>query len=239
MLARENPQIALAIGNEVDGYFSSNPSEFPAFVRFYRHSLARLHAALPGVPVGIVTGAPVGNPAAWIGDTLNAYSDIVLYTYYPFDNGTDFQHRPPSTFEPDIAMMRSRARALNKPLAFTEIGYASSAACNSTPAAQADFVRRFKTYFRATPRSEILFANYFLMTDWSSGTLQHLYELRLCFAGFHRLSRLARNARYARRAEAGVGGVEERALTRLMSRLSRGLSDLAAPSDRTAACRRR
>ena len=58
VLASENPQIAIAIGNEVDGYFSSHPSEFPAFVRFYRHSLARLHAALPGVPVGVVTGHP-------------------------------------------------------------------------------------------------------------------------------------------------------------------------------------
>ena len=72
--------------------------------------------------------------------------------------------------------MRSRARALNKPIAFTEIGYASSPACNSTPAAQADFVLRFKRYFRATSRSEILFANYFLMTDWSSGTLRHLFD---------------------------------------------------------------
>ncbi|NOT35465.1 MAG: hypothetical protein HOP12_15070 [Candidatus Eisenbacteria bacterium] len=175
-LVRETPQIALAVGNEVDGYFSSHLSELPAFIRFYRHSLARLHAALPGIPIGIVTGAPVGNPDAWIGDTLNAYSDIVLYTYYPFDAGTDFQHRLPATFEPDMAQMRSRARALNKPIAFTEIGYASSPACNSSDAAQAEFVRRFKTYFRAVPRSEALFANYFLLTDWSSGTLQILFD---------------------------------------------------------------
>lgn len=31
-------------------------------------------------------------------------------------------------------------------------------------------------YFRRTPRSEVLFADYFLMTDWSSGTLQILFN---------------------------------------------------------------
>lgn len=187
-LAQENPQIALAMGNEVDGYFSAHPAELPAYVALYRHSLARLHAELPGVPIGVVTTTPVGNPNAWVGDTLNAYSDIVLYTYYPIDQASDFQQRMPSTFEPDVAQMRARARALGKPIGFTEMGYASSAACNGTPAAQADFTRRFKRYFRSTARSEVLFADYFLMTDWSSGTLQSLFNyygfVTPGFAGF-------------------------------------------------------
>ena len=39
------------------------------------------------------------------GDTLNAVTDLVVYTYYPFQPASDFQHRPPSTFEPDMSAM--------------------------------------------------------------------------------------------------------------------------------------
>jgi hypothetical protein len=114
----------------------------------------------------------VTNPNAWVGDTLNAYADLVVYTYYPFQPASDFQHRPPSGFESDMNAMLARAGA--KPLGLQEVGYSSSPANGSSPAAQADVVRRFRAFAAATPRSRLLFANWFLMTDWSTATVNTL-----------------------------------------------------------------
>jgi hypothetical protein len=167
------PPAAFAFGNEVDVYFSIHSGEFAAFRTLFRHARERVRARLPGLPVGTCTTSPVLNPNAWVGDSLNTYADVVIYTYYPFQPATDFVFRPTSTFEPDMSAML--ARAGSKPLALQEVGYSSAAVCGSSQAAQADFVRRFRTWTAAQPRSRVLFANWFLMTDWSSMTLNTLF----------------------------------------------------------------
>lgn len=166
------PPLAFCFGNEVDAYFASRPGELPAFRALLQHVRNRVHARLPNVPVACCTISPVMNAGAWVGDTLNAVTDLVVYTYYPFQSASDFQHRPPSTFEPDMGAML--ARAGSKPLALQEVGYSSSAANASSPAAQADVVRRFRAWTAAQPRSRVLFANWFLMTDWSTATVNTL-----------------------------------------------------------------
>lgn len=164
---------AFAFGNEVDAYLGAHPAELAAFRALLTRERARVRARLPGLPVGCCTESPPLNAYAWVGDTLNRYTDVAIYTYYPFQPGTDFVHRPTSTFEPDMAAMS--ARTPSKPIALQEVGYSSSAVNGSSPAAQADFVRRFRKYVATAPRSKVLFASWFLMTDWSSSTLNSLF----------------------------------------------------------------
>lgn len=171
-IAAVYPLLAFSLGNEVDAYFAGRPAELPAFRALLQRVRGRVRARFPSLPVGCCTISPVQNPGAWVGDTLNAATDLVIYTYYPFVPASDFQHRPTSTFEPDLAAML--ARAGNRPLAMQEVGYSSSPGNGSSPAAQADAVRRFRAWAAAQPRSRVLFANWFLMTDWSSATVNQL-----------------------------------------------------------------
>lgn len=173
-VAAQYPLVAFAFGNEVNAYFAqpAHLAELPAFVTLLRHVVARVHAARPGLPVGCCTTAPLRDPAAWIGDTLNAYTDVRAHTYYPFVPASDFQHEPPSVVEPDLDALVNRAAS---PLFLQEVGYSSSPACGSSPAAQADFVRRFRQWHARQSRTQVLGANYFLFTDWSAATLNSLF----------------------------------------------------------------
>jgi len=168
------PLLAFSFGNEVDVYLSQHPAELPAFRALLQRQRSRIRAALPGLEVGCCTTSPVANAAAWVGDTLNAYTDIAVYTYYPFIAGSDFIHRPPTTFEPDMAAML--ARAGGRPIGLQEVGYTSSPVNGSSTAAQAETVRRFRAYMASASRGRIRFASWFLMTDWSSATLSQLFS---------------------------------------------------------------
>jgi hypothetical protein len=164
--------VALALGNEVDAYFVTHTSERPAFERLLVHEYARIHAAMPGVPVGVSTISPMGSPNPAIGDSVQAYGDLVIYTYYPFQNGTDFVHKPTTTLDPDFDTMSLRAGA--KRWALQEVGYSSSSANGSSPAAQADFVRRFRARVARESRDHLLFASWFLYSDLSSAVVNQL-----------------------------------------------------------------
>jgi hypothetical protein len=166
------PVVAVALGNEVDVYFGLHPGEFEDFKVLVAREVTRLHTLLPGVPVGVTTTSPVGNANAAYADELNAYADVAIYTYYPFQTGSDFRHRPPSTFESDMTAMR--ARAAGKPVAFQEVGYSSSAANGSSEALQADFVRRFRAHVASSLRRDLLFAEWYLYTDLDSATVDTL-----------------------------------------------------------------
>jgi hypothetical protein len=162
-VAEQYPLVALALGNEVDAYFGLHSGEFPAFLATYQREVIRIHDVLPSLAVGVSTISPVQNFNAGFGDQLNAYSDVVIYTYYPFQTGSDFAHRPPSTFEGDMSYMGLHAGT--KPWALQEVGYSSSPANASSDSLQADFVRRFRVFFAGRSRAEVVFANWFLYTD--------------------------------------------------------------------------
>lgn len=173
-VAAEWPFVALSLGNEVDVYFGqpAHQPELPAYRALLQREIARIHAARPGLKVACCTTSPVLNPFAWVGDTLNAYTDVRAYTYYPFVPATDFQHRPPSVLEGDLDAIVARAAT---PAFLQEVGYSSSAACGSSTAAQADFVRRFRNWHARQSRERVLGANFFLLTDWTSATLATLF----------------------------------------------------------------
>lgn len=164
---------AFSFGNEVDAYLGAHSAQLPAFRALLVREAGRVRARLPALPVGCCTESPPQNTFAWVGDTLNRYTDVAIYTYYPFQPGMDFVHRPTSTFESDMGAMI--ARHAPQPIALQEVGYSSSAVNGSSPAAQADMVGRFRRYMANAPRSEVLFGSWFLMTDWSSATLNRLF----------------------------------------------------------------
>ncbi len=171
-LARRNDLVSVAIGNEVDDYFGEHPGEFPAFLALYRREVARFHAAAPGVPMGITTTNPLANPLAHYGDSLNVTSDVVLHTFYDTQPG-GFAQKPASAFDADLEAVVARAHG--RPVAFQEVGYASSSVVGGSPDAQAEAARRFRTWLGRQPRSRVLFASWFLYTDWSSTTLNLLF----------------------------------------------------------------
>ncbi len=165
------PLIVLGIGNEVDVYFAAHPSELPAFRALLTRQIARIHAAQPGLPVGTSTTSPQ-NGNGWVGDTLNAYTDVRMYTYYPFVPASDFQMQPPSVLDADLDAMLARGTS---PMFMQEVGYSSSPACGSSPALQSEFARRFRQWHARQTRSRVLGVSYFMYTDWSSATLNTLY----------------------------------------------------------------
>jgi len=175
-VSREHPLVALALGNEVDVYFGLHPDEFADFRTLYARELTRIHAARPGLPVGMVTTSPIGTSTAVYGDSLNLLSDVAIYTYYPFVPASDFVHRPPSTLDGDLVTMRMRAAG--KPFALQEVGYSSSPvnSPDSTHAdsIQADFAKRIRAWQRTSLRSDCLFANWFLYTDIPAAVVDSL-----------------------------------------------------------------
>jgi hypothetical protein len=173
VLARAWRPVAVALGNEVDGYFEGHPAEFTAFQALYAREVARLHAQVPGLRVGIVSTSHAVTPLTTYADSLDRFSDIRLHTFYPLIPGSDFVQRDPSTLAAELDAIV--ARAGGKPVGFQEVGYSSNSVNNGSPAKQAAFVRAFKGWLAAQPRARVAFASYFLMTDWSSATLHTLY----------------------------------------------------------------
>ena len=165
--------VALALGNEVDAYFASaHASEFPAFLALYRREVGRIHTALPGLKVGICTISPMGSPNPAFGDQLHGAGDLAIYTYYPFTPASDFQHQPPSMLPGDFDLMA--ARVPGKPYGLQEVGYSSSIGNGSSGTLQAQFVTRFRQRVASDSRDRLLFANWFLYSDFSSTLVNQL-----------------------------------------------------------------
>src|SRR6266545_3114036 len=132
----------ILLGNEVDSYLSQHPEEFAGFVTFYQQAVERIHERMPGVKVSTIINFPSSDMHPGILGKLSRFSDFVCYTYYPIRSGLNtaaWQMRPVSEIRADIDLMAQRAG--DKSFAFTEIGYASSAANGSSEEQQAEFVR--------------------------------------------------------------------------------------------------
>ncbi len=130
----------LLIGNEVDNYFSQHPEEWSAYTRFC--VAARAHArSLWGnsLLVGSETtlGASIGVNHQPI-DSLHAAMDMVCLTYYPLNN--DFSMEPVAQMNVDMETMF--AMHPHQQILLQEFGYATSAVCGGSEAAQADFVHQ-------------------------------------------------------------------------------------------------
>ena len=148
----------VSLGNEADSYFSGRPEELTAYLRLFAGAVAYLAKAAPRLLVGVATSAPMESPAPGIAARLHEKSPAVFFVYAPFLAESPFTHRPPAALEADWSSML--AAAAGRPVAFTEVSYSSSPENASTPAMQADFVRRMRRFLSTADPARLLFARY-------------------------------------------------------------------------------
>jgi hypothetical protein len=184
----------LSIGNEVDAYLSAHPDQWDAYRAFYADAVAYVHAALPGIRVGVTAIFDNARGPARKGvAALEQLSDVVIFTYYPL--GDRFVPRPPDTAAADVDEMLRLAGG--RPLLLQEVGYPSSAQLSSSEVAQAAFVRNVvEAWRRAGPRIPLL--NWFALHDLTQAMCGQLgayyglpgqasFEAYLCSLGLRRV----------------------------------------------------
>jgi hypothetical protein len=158
----------LSLGNEADSYFADNPVELAAFQRLFAGAVEFLRHKAPRLSVGVATAAPTDSRAPLVAAALHQKSPALFYVYAPFQRDTPFVHRPPGTLERDWKAILGAAAG--RPVAFTEVSYSSAPENGSSPAKQAEFVKRMVRFLQASDRSRLLFARYVPWRDPAPAT---------------------------------------------------------------------
>lgn len=161
----------ISLGNEVDTYFSTHASEWPAYISLVEDARNYLHTFRADIEVGVTTtfeGATT--TAASNVSLLNTNMDIVILTYYPV--GSNFVPREPSTVKVDVAKMQNLAGG--KKLIIQEWGYPSSTALGSSEQKQAEFYKNSFIEFKEYGSIAFPFISLFKFRDWSSSYCQTL-----------------------------------------------------------------
>jgi len=148
----------LSLGNEADSYFADKPQELRAFLSLFRGAVEFLRKKAPRLLVGVATAAPMDTRFPLVAAAIHQKSPVIFYLYAPFVPDAPFTHRPPASIERDWPAILPGAAG--RPVAFTEVSFSSARENGSSPAAQADFVRRMKKILDRTERSRLLFARY-------------------------------------------------------------------------------
>ncbi|HZI65028.1 MAG TPA: hypothetical protein VFF17_00550 [Thermoanaerobaculia bacterium] len=148
----------LSLGNEADSYFASRPEELTAYVRLFGGAVEFLGKAAPRLLVGVATAAPMDSRAPGVAARLHEKSPAVFFVYAPFVAAAPFTHRPPAALESDWKAML--VAAAGRPVALTEVSFSSSPENGSSPAKQADFVRRMRKFVLSADPARLLFARY-------------------------------------------------------------------------------
>lgn len=159
----------LSLGNEADAYFASRPEELTAYLRLFAGAVEFLGKVAPRLLVGVATAAPTESRAPGVAARLHEKSPAVFFVYAPFVPAAPFTHRPPETLDADWKAMI--AAAAGRPLAFTEVSFSSSPENGSTPAKQAEFVRRMRRFLASADPTRLLFARYVPWRDPLPGEL--------------------------------------------------------------------
>lgn len=162
----------LSLGNEADSYFADKPVELAAFRRLFAGAVEFLRHKAPRLSVGVATAAATDSRAPLVAAALQQRSPALFYVYAPFQRGTPFVHRPPETLERDWKAILGAAGG--RPVAFTEVSYSSAPENGSSPAKQADFVKRMVRFLDGSDRSRLLFARYVPWRDPAPGTVNTL-----------------------------------------------------------------
>lgn len=160
---------AYCIGNEVDATLSTAPA-VAAYKTFYEAARAHARALRPGLAVGctVMLSGLIG-PSKALYQSLNASSDLIALTYYPMN--ADFTVKPPSQVPLDVDA--ALAAYPLQPLFIKEIGYPSSAICNSSEELQRQFVVEvFKVWDAHADRIPLLY--FFLLSEWSQAQVDQL-----------------------------------------------------------------
>lgn len=183
----------LTIGDEVDVYLNSHPTEWSAYKTFFDTAAAFVRQQTPGIKVGVTFTFNGANTTTAQVQTLNTTSDLLILTYYPLN--PDFTPRDPSVVGSDFSRMISIANG--KTLVLQEAGYPASSALGSSEQAQAQFVSNvYSAWSQNAP--QIPFVNFFQMGDFTQTQCDSLaayyglsgsvnFTAYVCSLGFRRL----------------------------------------------------
>ncbi len=133
--------IAISIGNEVDGYLTTQ-QDWEAFTAFFQAAKAAVQKIRPNTPIGFTTqwsGFQGPNRARAL--QANAAADAIFINYYPLDSR--FHVLPPEDITSQLDAMVQMASG--KPVFLTETGYPSGG-CGSSEVMQAQY---FQELFKA------------------------------------------------------------------------------------------
>jgi len=156
----------ISIGNELDAYFSKHEEQFPGFVEFVARGAEVIRREAPHIQVGSVLTSS-GFESWW--PQLAPHLDFLGATYYaPVNMFGGSKKRPLDESHPDYfskALSRVLKAAGEKKVLLAELGCATAPEVNSSPEAQAEFIRRF---FEWLPQYEdrILAVQFVSLRDW-------------------------------------------------------------------------
>jgi hypothetical protein len=160
---------AYCIGNEVDSTLVL-AADVAAYQTFYEAARTHAQTLRPGLTVGVtMTMKGLIGPGKPLYQSLNQSSDVVAVTYYPLNN--DFTVQAPTQVHADLAALMLAYPAT--PVFMKEIGYPSSAVCNSSEELQRQFVVEvFKAWDQYASRIPLLY--FFLLSEWPQAQVDQL-----------------------------------------------------------------
>lgn len=153
----------LSLGEAADAYFAERPEELPAYRRLFDGAVQFLKKKAPHLLVGVTTLAPTESPAPEVAALLHQRSPLLLYIYCPFVRDKPFEQRGPEALEKDWKQILEGAGG--RPVAFPVVSYSSSPDNASSPARQAEFVRRLRRFLAKADGRRLLFARYVALRD--------------------------------------------------------------------------
>jgi hypothetical protein len=153
----------LSLGDAADVYFADKPDELRAYRRLFDGAVQFLRKKAPRILVGVTTTAPMDSPAPEVAAALHARSPLLLYSYAPFVRGATFEQRDPALLDRDWRALL--ANAGGRPVAFPLVSYSSSSENGSSPARQAEFVRRLRDFLAKADGRALVFARYVALRD--------------------------------------------------------------------------
>jgi hypothetical protein len=176
----------VSFGNEVDTYFNSHPSEWPAYKELVEDAATYVKSSKPWIKTGVTvtfegaSGSHQSNVQA-----LNENMDIYILTYYPHSG--NFIMEDPTIVEAD--MDSAVALAGSKPLVYQEFGYPSHVDLNASEAKQWQFFDLGLSKWKSFGSTKIPFLSAFKRRDYfndvpSCGSIGTNYNKFLCSLGF-------------------------------------------------------
>ena len=156
----------ISIGNEVDWYFSQHEQQFPSFVTFLARGAEVIRREAPHIAVGAALQS--GGLDRWW-PALEPHLDYLGATYYAPVNMFGITGNHPLDEENSQYFTKALDRVLqaagDKKVILTELGCATAPETNSSPEAQAEFIRRFFQWL-AKHDEQILALQYIGLQDW-------------------------------------------------------------------------
>ncbi|MFN8389923.1 MAG: hypothetical protein U0136_06510 [Bdellovibrionota bacterium] len=159
--------VAIAIGNEVDGYLGEDTARWSDYESFLRDAVSYIHSKRPHLRVGTVFGFDGLLSAR--SQRLLAVSDVAMTTYYPL--GPDFSVRLLSDVPRDFDAMTAAAGGLK--LIVTECGFPSAPVVGSSERLQSDFVSAVLDAWDFHGE-QIPHLSYFSLTDYAPAFVSEL-----------------------------------------------------------------